>query len=238
MTITESTTISDIAAAVPSSTRVFQQHSIDFCCGGKRTIGEVCRVLGVPFAELASAIEISASHPAADERDWMRQPLHALIDHIVATYHDRLREDLPRIEMLASKVLNAHGLKVPFLARLEDIVGELSADLNDHMRKEETVLFPAIRAAESGERGHAMWFSGPITVMEQEHDRAGALLAELRHITSGYRRGEWACQSVRALYLELEELERSMHLHVHLENNVLFPRALKLAQNVSVARGH
>lgn len=229
MTITETTTIGAIAAAVPSSVRVFERYGVDFCCGGKRPLGDVCQEQGLSFADIAGAIEASAAERRDDERDWTQEPLGALIDHILMTYHAPLREELPRLEAMASKVAGVHGSKVDFLAQLVDIVGELSADLNDHMHKEETVLFPAIRALDEGHGRNGGWISAPIAVMEQEHDRAGELLAELRRLTGQYVAPAWACETFRALYCGLEELEASMHVHVHLENNVLFPRALRAA---------
>ena len=228
MTITESTTVAEVATAIPSSVRVLQRHGIDFCCGGKRPIGEACREQGVSFRELATAID--ASIPAAPSRhDWPHEALHALIAHIIATYHEPLREDLPRLTAMADKAVRAHGAKAPFLLRLREIVGELTQDLTDHMHKEELVLFPTIRALEAGDRSHADWIAQPIAVMEQEHDRAGALLAELRQLTAGYEPPPWACATVRALYQGLAEVEASMHVHVHLENNILFPRANAIA---------
>jgi regulator of cell morphogenesis and NO signaling len=228
MTITENTTVAEIASALPSSVRVFQRHGIDFCCGGKKPLGEACREQGVSFAEVARSIAASAAEPAPDGRDWNREPLHALVGHIISTYHEPLREELPRLEAMAAKVSRVHGAKAEHLTRLEAIVTELSADLQAHMRKEEMVLFPAIKAVEGGHDRPAIPISAPITVMEHEHDHAGDLLAELRAITEGYTPPSWACQTFRALYHGLSELESAMHIHVHLENNVLFPRALRL----------
>lgn len=226
MIITEQTRVAEIATAVPSSVRVFQRFGIDFCCGGKTSLGVVCEEQGLSFAEVATAIEASSATPA-EERDWTAAPLGALIDHIVSTYHDGLREKLPRLEAMATKVAGVHAAKAPLLAHIQDIVGELSADLRDHMQKEERVLFPAMRAFEGGVGRHDGWIAAPITVMEQEHDRAGELLSELRRLSGDYLAPEWGCNTLRALYQGLAELEASMHVHVHLENNVLFPRALK-----------
>ncbi|MGH9309736.1 MAG: iron-sulfur cluster repair di-iron protein [Vicinamibacterales bacterium] len=224
MTITETTTVAEIASALPSSVRVFQRHGIDFCCGGKTPLGVACEEQGIPFSQIARALEAVAAEPAADGRDWNREPLPALIDHIVGTYHDSLREELPRLESMAVRVARVHGAKGPRLVRLEAIVTQLSADLQAHMRKEEMVLFPAIRALARGRDG-ANWIAQPIAVMEHEHDHAGALLSEIRALTDGYAAPEWACETFRSLYHGLAELESTMHVHVHLENNVLFPRA-------------
>jgi regulator of cell morphogenesis and NO signaling len=227
MNITESTTVAEIASTLPSSVRVFQRHGIDFCCGGKMPLALACKEQGVPLAEIVDAIEASAHTDVADPRDWNSEPLAALIDHIIATYHDPLREELPRLDSMAIKVSRVHGMKAPHLTRLAAIVAELSVDLQLHMRKEELVLFPAIRTLEASAQ-RDLRLEGPITVMEHEHDDAGVLLSELRTITDGYAAPEWACETFRALYHGLSELEAAMHVHVHLENNILFPRALAL----------
>jgi regulator of cell morphogenesis and NO signaling len=228
MMIAKDTTVADIASALPSSVRVFQRHGIDFCCGGKTPLATACQERGVPFALVVEEIEGAANGPAQDGQEWNHEPLHALIDHIVSAYHDVLREELSRLESMAAKVSRVHGSRASHLSRLEAIVSELSAEIRSHMRKEEMVLFPAIRAIESGRGRPAVPIAAPIAVMEGEHDHAGALLAELRSITGGYVAPSWACETFRALYHGLSELEAAMHVHVHLENNILFPRALSL----------
>lgn len=229
MTIRDNSLVADIAAAVPSSIPVFQRYGVDFCCGGRRPIGEVCEEQGLSFAELANAIEASAAQRPPAQRDWTSAPLSELIAHIVQTYHAPLREELPRLEGMAAKVEAVHGEKTPHLARLHRIVEELAADLIAHMQKEELVLFPAVADAESRNVPMPPSISMPIAVMEREHDRAGDLLAELRLVTDSYVPPAWACQTFRALYQGLQDLEAEMHVHVHLENNVLFPRALERA---------
>jgi regulator of cell morphogenesis and NO signaling len=230
MTITEMTTIADIARALPASVRVFQRHDIDFCCGGKLPLGVVCREHGLDFVHIAHAIEAASAVSSGEVCDWSRKPLRVLIGHIVVTYHRPLREELPRLQAMASKVAQVHGNKGPQLRRLDEAVAELSTDLLAHMRKEEAVLFPAIEALEAGKIRTPVPLAVPISVMEQEHEYAGALLTELRSLTNGYDVPEWGCATVRALYHGLAELESSMHVHVHLENNVLFPRTLRLLE--------
>jgi regulator of cell morphogenesis and NO signaling len=237
MQITETTTVAEVASTVPSSVRVFQRYGIDFCCGGKAALSAACQAHGVSYTELVNAIEASAQQPMADACDWNGEPLHAIADHVVATYHVPLREELPRLEAMAAKVHRVHGSKAPYLARLDAIVSELAADLQLHMRKEEAVLFPAIRAIEAGAGRTAIPISAPITVVEAEHEHAGSLLAELRTITNGYVAPDWACQTFRALYHGLAELEAAMHVHVHLENNVLFPRAAALIHSAALVAG-
>lgn len=236
MVITEDTPIREIAAGLPSSVRVFQRYRIDFCCGGRVPIGEACRKHGLDVAEVTTAIVASAASPAADHRDWAAEPLAALIDHIIATYHRPLRDELPRLEAMAGKVARVHGEHAPFLTRVEDIVRDLVAELTTHMGKEEMVLFPAIRAIGERRALAPMWITAPMSVLEHEHDHAGALLGELRRLTAGYAAPDWACETLRALYDGLAALEATMHVHVHLENNVLFPRALKAADALARRR--
>jgi regulator of cell morphogenesis and NO signaling len=226
MMITEHTTIAEIASSVPSSVRVFQRHGVDFCCGGKRPIGLVCQEQGLSLPEITREIEASTGQPA-ENRDWAAESLGALIEHILSAYHAPLRDELPRLEAMAAKVSTVHGGSAPYLARVNAIVGELGQELRSHMHKEEVILFPAVEAVESGGMV-PMPLSAPIGVMEDEHDHAGALLAELREITGGYEVPDWGCGTFRALYHGLSELESAMHVHIHLENNLLFPQALKL----------
>ncbi len=224
MTITEQTTIADIATNLPASVPVFQRHGVDFCCGGKTPLGIACEEHGVPFEALVQEIDAATSAPAAEPQDWTRAPLHQLIDHIVEHYHEPLRDELPRLETMASRIAQVHAGKGAHLPELEATIGELASDLLQHMQKEEMVLFPAIRAIESGRLAPV---ATSIQAMEQEHDRAGELLETLRRITGSFAVPQWGCQTVRALYHGLETLESSLHVHIHLENNVLFPRALQ-----------
>lgn len=230
MTITETTTVAEIAASLPSSIRVFQRRDIDFCCGGKRPLAEACAAKGVPFATLVDEIATAAATRHDNVTDWLDAPLDALTSHIIRTYHDPLREELPRLNMMAAKVARVHGDKDVRLGRLAHTLATLSDELQTHMRKEELMLFPTIDAMETGASA-SMRIDAPIAVMEHEHDDAGAMLAELRSFTDDYQPPEWACNTVRGLFAGLAELEQTMHVHVHLENNILFPRALRLLQD-------
>jgi regulator of cell morphogenesis and NO signaling len=227
MTITEQTLVSDFATTIPASVGILQRVGIDFCCGGRKPLAVACEEHSLSFAGLAREIEACAADRQPDEHDWTREPLHALADHIVNTYHARLREDLPRLGQMAARVLRVHGARAPrLLGCLEAIVRELSADLGEHMKKEELVLFPSIRAMEAGENASAgpCRFPPPIRVMERDHDHAGELLAELRDITGGYVTPDWACGTFRSLYRGLEELEHDMHVHVHLSKTTCSSR--------------
>ena len=229
MQITEQTTIAEAAAAVPASIRVFQRYGIDFCCGGRRPIGSACEEQGVAFETLVSAIEAAQATSEEESLDWSQKSLSALTRHIVRAYHEPLREELPRLESMAFRAARTHGAAAPLLASIEALVGDLSSDLQAHMHKEEVVLFPAIEAIEAAPHRPVFDISRPVAVMEHEHEHAGVLLAELRRMTGEYVPPSWGCATVRALYQGLAELDATMQVHVHLENNVLFPRALALA---------
>ena len=235
MTINPTTRISDIALHVPSSVRVFERHGVDFCCGGKRPIAEVCEERGLSFDAVVQEIELASAAPHED-RDWSTAPLAELTTHIVTVYHEPLRAELPRLGALVARVMKAHAAKAPdLLQEVESIVGDLSADLVVHMRKEEDILFPAIRRLEAaGASGFS--FDMPVRMLEIEHDRAGELLGQLRRVTADFVPPDWACATVRALYDGFAELESAMHVHVHLENNVLFPRTLALAAEAAAGR--
>jgi regulator of cell morphogenesis and NO signaling len=225
MTITEQTPVGELAATVPASVRVFRRHGLDFCCGGRKALAAACDEAGLSVDAITREIEAEMQGAGPDQRDWMTEPLPAIIDHIVTTFHDPLRSELPDLQALAAKVARAHGAHSSIPNRLVTILDELTADLLAHMRKEEIVLFPAIRQIETGQPAPA-WLAAPISVMEAEHDGAAELLRELRTVTEDYVPPAWACATVRALYEGLDQLEQTMHLHVHLENNILFPRAL------------
>lgn len=236
-TITRDSLVGEIAAAQPAAIRVFQKYGIDFCCGGKRPLSDVCDERQIAYDELASAIA-NAELPR-DDRDWAEAPLGVLADHIVHRYHDTLRQELPRLQAMAEKVNNVHGAKMPgTFPRLNTVFAELAEELTSHMAKEEMILFPAVQELEAaqneGRRPQTRFPLGalqmPISVMEQEHEHAGNLLAELRQLTSSYQVPEWACNTFRGLYAGLEEFERDLHVHIHLENNILFPRTAQLEQ--------
>jgi len=234
MTLTAKETVSEIVAANPSSARVFEKHGIDFCCGGHRPLAEVCSEKGLRLEELSR--ELAELHKPAASRDWRKAPLAELTAHIVNTHHRYLRAELPEIERKINKVTDAHGDRHgKTLTALRDVFAGLKAELTSHMMKEENILFPLIESLEA-EAGHTrpagMSVNHPIHVMEDEHAAAGQALAEMRRLTGGYQPPEDACNTFRVLYRQIEELEADLHVHIHLENNILFPRAAELERSV------
>ncbi len=224
-----SMTMGELVMARPETIRYFEKLGIDYCCGGHRSLAEACSIAhqdpSTVVAGLASLEVPTADGPSL--RDWTQASLSDLIQHIITTHHDYLREELPRLELLVSKVLKAHGERHPQLQRVEELYQALVADLMPHLMKEEQILFPFIRQMEAGQSGSACFGSvqSPIRVMEMEHVAVGALLAELRKNSDAYVTPEDGCATFRTLNDGLEALERDLHLHIYLENQILHPRA-------------
>lgn len=230
MQITPETHVADIAAELPGTISVFQRHAIDFCCGGKRPLSEACSEHGIEYRDLLGELE-QAGTSASDDHDWTQAPLGDLIDHIVGHYHESLRSELPRLEGMARKVFEVHGQKRPELGKVFSSVRQLRTELEQHMVKEELALFPVIRKLADGRRLEPLTsgagLSTPIGMMEHEHEDTGRILAELRQLTQGYEPPDDACNTYRGLFYGLAELERDLHMHIHVENNILFPRAVE-----------
>ena len=221
MTISIENTVGQIATEHPLATRTFGRHGIDFCCGGGLTIRDACEAKGLDTDSILEEIQGEMATPDVDLKHWDEAPLDDLIDHILTAYHRPLYEELPRLEEMARKVNSVHGERLPeVLPELLSTFRGLKKELLLHMVKEERILFPLIR------QGLGSSAYGPITAMEREHDSAGEALLRLRELTGGYEVPAGACNTWRALWHGLAALEAEMHQHIHLENNILFPRAL------------
>ena len=228
MNITPATGVGQLAAAAPAAIRVFQRHGIDFCCGGKLPLQEACNRHQVSFTSLKAELD-SAIAPPADALDWNAQPLRTLIEHIVSRYHDDLREELPRLEAMATKVNERHGARHPELfPDLLIAVRALRAELESHITEEEQSLFPRLASLDAElakEPAAASAIAGQLSHLRQENQEAGDALVHLREITGGFEPPAEACNTFRGLYAGLAGHERDLQMHVHLENNILFPRA-------------
>jgi regulator of cell morphogenesis and NO signaling len=235
MNVTPETTVAEIASRMPRSIPVFQKHGIDFCCGGRRPLSEVCSQQDLGYEAIVDEIAKADGETPDAHADWSSEPSSALIDHIVTVYHARLRDELPRLEALAEKVVSVHGANHPdTLPTLLETFRSLRDELESHMEKEEHVLFPYVRDLEAAARGLRPLFSiplglasGAVSVMEREHEVAGLALKTIRRTTDDFRPPDGACGSFQALYAGLQIFEVDLHRHIHLENNILFPRALE-----------
>jgi regulator of cell morphogenesis and NO signaling len=218
MNITVESKVGEIAAHHPMATQVFSRHGIDFCCGGGVPLRTACERRDLSTPQVLEEIELAISASDPDLERWDEAPVADLVHHIVHAYHLPLREELPRLESMARKVARVHGDKDPErLASLLQSFLQLQAELEDHMAREEDVLFPEI--LRHGEDADA-----PVEPFVDDHTEAGQALTKIRQLTEGYQVPAQACNTWRALWHGLEALERSLHLHIHLENNVLFPR--------------
>lgn len=238
MTTKTAKTVAEIALETPRAASLFEEFGIDYCCGGEKSLQEACNDARVALAEVEAALqEVRDARESADARDWRAESLAQLVAHIVSFHHQYVRRALPRIEQLLGTVLSAHGQKHHDLAKVQRHFHVLADEMVRHMMKEEQVLFPYIisleDAAASGEAVAAPMFGtvkNPVRMMRAEHDAAGGELKEIRKLSKDYETPKDGCNSFRALYAALEEFERDLHQHIHLENNILFPRAEALEE--------
>lgn len=240
--ITTDMTVRELAIELPQATRLLENLKIDYCCGGNRPLADACASAGVDVdnvMEMLARVTQSTSHDQIG-LDFQNFSLTELIAHILDTHHVFTKSEMDRLQLLADKVLAAHGCNHPELVHLDELLTRLCADLKPHMFKEEQVLFPyvvalTVAADETCAAPLAPFgtVNNPIRMMMKEHDSAGDILRELRALTSDYKVPADACVSYKTLYQALENFEKDLHQHIHLENNILFPKALELENALS-----
>jgi len=218
--ITPSMTLADLAATRAGASRVFYRHDLDFCCHGRVSLADACAKKRIAVDALVRELEAETANQP-DFRRFDDQPIADLIQHLLDRFHTPHRAELQRLLEMARKVEKVHADKSSCPRGLADHVANIAEELEAHMQKEEQVLFPMIL----GGRGRSA--SMPIQVMEEEHEDHGRNLERLRELTHQFTPPEEACGTWRALYLGLHELDEQLMQHIHLENNVLFPRALR-----------
>lgn len=212
--------LAQVVLQMPASSTVFERFGLDYCCGGQTLVGDACEKRGVDPQALIAALEKLPAAPDG-EPDWAALSLADFVPALVERFHRPLDLELPRLEGLARRVAAHHGPEHPHLVEVLEAYLELKEDLVEHMAKEERVLFPWIVNRYSAN------LPAPIRVMHMEHERVGRLLERLRTLCGQYAIPAQACGSWSGLYRGLEALERDLHLHIHVENNILFPRALR-----------
>jgi regulator of cell morphogenesis and NO signaling len=234
MTVTTQT-VREIALENPASIRVFEKFGIDYCCGGRIPLADACAARNLAVGDVIASLEAAEKVPVAEGDDWTKKPLAGLVSHIVETHHAYVTRELPRLAELAKKVVNRHGDTKPELPTIQSKLAQLDEELRQHLGKEELVLFPYIvkleRAIEEGSpKPHSCFgaVANPIAMMTHEHDAAGELLFELRRLSQDFTPPVGACPTFHAFYRGLNDFEKDLHQHIHLENNILFPRANEL----------
>ena len=240
--ITSNMTVRDVAMELPQSTRLFEKLKIDYCCGGNQPLAQACASAGIDIDNVMKMLADVTQSASPDESalEFQNISLPQLIKHILDTHHVFTKSEMDRLQLLTDKVLAAHGGNHTELVHLNELLTRLCADLKPHMFKEEQILFPYIVAlAEAANQNRPVPFAPfitvnyPIRTMMKEHDTAGQILREMRALTSDYKVPADACISYRTLYEALENLEKDLHQHIHLENNMLFPRALNLENSLN-----
>ena len=221
----------------PATSRVFEQHGIDYCCGGSRPLQEACWKGQVDaqlvLVELLDVVSNSTGRP---DDNFSSKSLTEMCDSIVTTHHDYLKRELPRLTQLVEKVVSVHGAQYQWMERLADSYKQLREELVPHMFKEEQILFPAIRRIEQSQCVPSFPFGSvdnPIHMMEHEHDVVGQTLKTIRAASTDFTLPEGGCNTFRAMLDGLRELEADLHQHIHKENNILFPQASRLAAKLS-----
>jgi regulator of cell morphogenesis and NO signaling len=237
MSITAEKTVREVALENPAATRVFEKLGIDYCCGGSKSLEEACRTANLPMDEVLDSLEM-AEQPARavpKNRDWTTEMLADLVAHIISTHHKYTREEMARLGPLFDKVCSVHGKNHPELLQVQVSFQGLEQELTMHMMKEERVLFPYIvRMEESVIQKEPVLpppfgsIQNPVTMMMHEHDSAGEALRSMRKASAGYTPPGDACISFQTLYKALADFEADLHQHIHLENNILFPRAIAM----------
>jgi regulator of cell morphogenesis and NO signaling len=231
-TISVDTTVGEIVRGAPARSRIFENLGIDYCCGGKKPLAEVCQAKNLDPATviaMLNALDSTADAPSANP-DAMG--LAELCDHIERAHHDYLREELPRLDFMTRKVAAVHGDHEARLIEVRRVFESFNAAMTAHTDDEEAVVFPKIRqlAAANGNRADIVTeLKTTFAKLESEHDNAGAALERFKELTDSYTPPDWACNTFRALYDGLWQLEKNMHQHVHKENNILFVKALAAA---------
>ena len=236
MPFTPFMTVKEIVKSLPSSVRLFEQYGVDYCCGGGKSLADACAAKNLHVQDFLEKLDALADRVGnSNAMPWESEPLSALTQYIVHTHHEFVRKEIPRLGALIEKVESRHGAGHPELASIRCKFGNLAAEMLDHMLKEEQVLFPYIEHLEAARTASTLptipvfgSVARPVECMMREHDRAGHIVHGIRELTKDYEVPEGACPTYRAMLDALHEFEQDLHQHVHLENNILFPRAVEL----------
>jgi regulator of cell morphogenesis and NO signaling len=237
MSWTTEKTVRELALKSPAATRVFEKLGIDYCCGGNKSLEEACHTANLNMDQVLDSLEMAeqSAHAAQKDRDWQVEPLADLIGHIKNKHHKYTREEIARLGPLFDKVCSVHRKNHPELPQIHETFRGLAQELTTHMMKEEMVLFPYIvRMEESVIQREPVLpppfgsVQNPVTMMMHEHDSAGDALRAMRQASAGYTPPGDACISYQTLYKALADFEADLHQHIHLENNILFPRAIAM----------
>jgi regulator of cell morphogenesis and NO signaling len=231
-----SKTLAQIVNTNHQTASVFEKYDLDFCCKGKRSLEKACEENNLAVETVVGELNTVLGKEGTTQLDFNKLSLTALTDYIVSTHHDYTKKELPQILAYLQKITSKHGERHPELLRITDCFTSLKEELEDHMRKEELILFPRIKELENADRQYANsislnYLKAPVAVMEHEHEHAGNLLEEIQKYSNNYTPPADACTTYRLSFAALKSFELDLHRHIHLENNILFPKAIALFRN-------
>lgn len=231
-------TVADLVTENIKTAHVFKKYGIDFCCGGGEKIEKACEKRNVDLAELEREL-LEAAGTRERNFNYNSWDLGFLIDHIVNIHHKYVEENIPLLLQYTEKVAKVHGASHPEVQEIKELFYQVAGELASHLKKEELILFPFIKkmvnAEEVGELLDRPAFGtaeNPVKMMEEEHEHAGEIFRKIAELSNDHTPPASACNTFRAMYSKLEEFEQDLHLHIHLENNILFPKALELEKKV------
>lgn len=238
-------TVAQVVSDNIKAAHVFKKYGIDFCCGGGISVQKACEKKNLDTATVCDEIAQSRQK-GVRMPDYQNWSLPFLIDYIVNTHHVYVTESIHILNQYVEKVARVHGEHHPPLLDIRRLYHQLADELSLHLQKEETVLFPYVKSLAAAQQDPQTAFyqppfgtvNNPIALMRAEHDTAGEICKEIADLTEQYQTPEWACNTFKALYAKLQEFEEDLHIHVHLENNILFPKAILLEKEVLATTLH
>lgn len=240
MNLNKELKIADVVNDNIKTADIFKKYGIDFCCGGGISIAKACEKNNTNVEQLLSELK-SIAHKLIPSQNFNKWELDFLIDYIVHTHHSYVLEAIELLDAYSAKVSKVHGENHPPVLEIERLYNQVKNELLQHMQKEERILFPYIKELIKLKKencpiinSHFGSVRNPINMMNAEHEMAGDKFKEIANLTMNYVPPEWACNTFKALYAKLNEFEQDLHLHVHLENNILFPKAIELEKNFQV----
>jgi regulator of cell morphogenesis and NO signaling len=226
--------IADIVALNIKTAHVFKKYGIDFCCGGGITIQKACEKKNIDINSIMQDLK-NIDEKVIQSQNYNNWEIDFLADFIVNTHHVYVTESLGLIDAYATKVAKVHGGHHPAVIKIKELFELVAQDLTSHMKKEELILFPYIKKLAAANKSNltidkAQFGSvnNPINMMEEEHETVGNLFKEIAVLSNNYTPPAWACNTFKALYAKLDEFEQDLHIHIHLENNILFPKAIEM----------
>lgn len=237
MNISNETIIGELVAEDYRTASVFKTNGIDFCCNGNRSIADACEKKQLDSAELIDALHKVTEQTKASNIDYNAWPADLLADYIEKTHHRYVKRKIQEIVPFLNKVTSVHGERHPELNEVQSLFAECIVELTSHLKKEEEILFPFVRKMATAEEYSQPPFAtvqNPISMMVHEHDAEGERFRKIAALTNNYTPPEDACNTYRVTFSLLKEFEEDLHLHIHLENNILFPKAIAMEKKLNL----